>query len=120
MELLLAVLAGVLYATGLYLMLRRRLAQLIVGLGLLSNGSNIIILAAAGATRARPPLILDPPLRPDQFADPFHPSEPAYIRMLLSMLANDKFRALFPDLDVRDLEKRLRHATVLDAYGNEF
>ena len=58
--------------------------------------------------------------RPDEFADPFHPSEPAYIRMLLSMLANDKFRALFPDLDIRDLEKRLRHATVLDAYGNEF
>ena len=32
MELLLAILAGVLYATGLYLMLRRRLAQLIIGL----------------------------------------------------------------------------------------
>ena len=48
MELLLAVVAGVLYATGLYLMLRRRLAQLIIGLGLLSNGSNILILSAAG------------------------------------------------------------------------
>ena len=43
--------------TGLYLMLRRRLAQLIIGLGLLSNGSNILILAAAGVTRAKPPLI---------------------------------------------------------------
>ena len=53
MELLLAILAGVLYATGLYLMLRRRLAQLILGLGLLSNGSNILILAAAGVTRLR-------------------------------------------------------------------
>ena len=48
MELLLAVVAGVLYAAGLYLMLRRRLAQLIIGLGLLSNGSNILIFAAAG------------------------------------------------------------------------
>ena len=38
MEILLAVVAGVLYATGLFLMLRRRLAQLIIGLGLLSNG----------------------------------------------------------------------------------
>ena len=37
MELLLAVVAGVLYATGLYLMLRRRLAQLIIGLGLLAE-----------------------------------------------------------------------------------
>lgn len=70
MELLLAILAGVLYATGLYLMLRRRLAQLIIGLGLLSNGSNILILAAAGVTRAKPPLIEDPPLPSAEFADP--------------------------------------------------
>jgi len=58
--------------------------------------------------------------RPNEFADPFHPSEPAYIRMLLSMLADDKFRALFPNLDARELEERLKHATVLEAYGNEF
>ena len=70
MELVLAMLAGVLYATGLYLMLRRRLAQLIIGLGLLSNGTNILILAAAGVTRAKPPIIEDVPLRADQFADP--------------------------------------------------
>jgi multicomponent Na+:H+ antiporter subunit C len=69
MELLLAVVAGVLYATGLYLMLRRRLAQLIIGLGLLSNGSNILILSAAGVTRAKPPLIADPQIA-QQFADP--------------------------------------------------
>jgi multicomponent Na+:H+ antiporter subunit C len=56
MELLLAIVAGVLYATGLYLMLRRRLAQLIIGLGLLGNGSNVLIFTAAGLTRARPPL----------------------------------------------------------------
>ena len=57
MELLLAVVAGVLYATGLYLMLRRRLAQLIVGLSLLASGSNILIFTAAGLTRGKPPLI---------------------------------------------------------------
>ena len=69
MELVLAIVAGVLYATGLYLMLRRRLAQLIIGLSLLSNGSNILILSAAGVTRARPPLISEGvPL--DQYADP--------------------------------------------------
>ena len=69
MELLLAVLAGVLYASGLYLMLRRRLAQLIIGLSLLSNGSNILILSAAGVTRSRPPIIA-PGVGADQFADP--------------------------------------------------
>jgi multicomponent Na+:H+ antiporter subunit C len=70
MELLLAIVAGVLYATGLYLMLRRRLAQLIIGLGLLSNGSNILILSAAGVTRARPPLIADPGVPAGPVADP--------------------------------------------------
>jgi multicomponent Na+:H+ antiporter subunit C len=69
MELLLAIVAGVLYAGGLYLMLRRRLAQLIIGLGLLSNGSNILILSAAGVTRAKPPL-LAAGISADQIADP--------------------------------------------------
>jgi multicomponent Na+:H+ antiporter subunit C len=69
MELLLAVVAGVLYAAGLYLMLRRRLAQLIIGLSLLSNGSNILILSAAGVTRTKPPLITEG-LPLEEFADP--------------------------------------------------
>jgi multicomponent Na+:H+ antiporter subunit C len=61
----------VLYTAGIYLMLRRRLAQLIIGLGLLSNGTNVLIFAAGGLTRARPPLVpageqtLTPP-----YADP--------------------------------------------------
>jgi multicomponent Na+:H+ antiporter subunit C len=70
MEVLLAVVAGVLYAAGLYLMLRRRLAQLIIGLSLLSNGSNILILSAAGVTRGKPPLIGDASLTAADFADP--------------------------------------------------
>jgi multicomponent Na+:H+ antiporter subunit C len=57
MEVLLAVASGVLYASGIYLMLRRRLAQLIIGLGLLSNGTNLLIFAAGGLTRARPPVV---------------------------------------------------------------
>jgi multicomponent Na+:H+ antiporter subunit C len=71
MELLLAVASGVLYAAGIYLMLRRRLAQLIIGLGLLSNGTNLLIFTAGGLTRGRPPVIpegavaLEPP-----YADP--------------------------------------------------
>lgn len=59
MEVLLALACGVLYAAGIYLMLRRRLAQLIIGLGLLSNGTNLLIFTAGGLTRARPPVIPD-------------------------------------------------------------
>jgi multicomponent Na+:H+ antiporter subunit C len=69
MELLLAIVSGVLYASGLYLMLRRRLAQLIIGLSLLSNGSNILILSAAGVTRGKPPLVSDGILL-EPYADP--------------------------------------------------
>ena len=57
MELLLALAAGVLYAAGIYLMLRRRLAQLIIGLGLLSNGTNLLIFTAGGLTRGHPPVV---------------------------------------------------------------
>jgi multicomponent Na+:H+ antiporter subunit C len=70
MELLLAVVAGTLYATGLYLMLRRRLAQLIIGLSLLANGSNVLIFTAAGLTRAEPPLIAGGTAPASAFADP--------------------------------------------------
>ena len=57
MEVLLALASGVLYTAGIYLMLRRRLAQLIIGLGLLSNGTNLLIFIAGGLTRSQPPLV---------------------------------------------------------------
>lgn len=59
MEVLFALVSGVLYATGFYLMLRRRLAQLIIGLGLVGNGTNLLIFAAGGLTRDRPPVVPD-------------------------------------------------------------
>jgi multicomponent Na+:H+ antiporter subunit C len=59
MEVALALASGVLYAAGIYLMLRRRLAQLIIGIGLLSNGTNLLIFTAGGLTRARPPVVSD-------------------------------------------------------------
>ena len=68
MEILLAVASGVLYMAGIYLMLRRRLAQLIIGLGLLSNGTNILIFAAGGLTRSHPPVV---PQGVSQLATPY-------------------------------------------------
>ncbi len=68
MEVLLAVASGVLYASGIYLVLRRRLAQLIIGLGLLSNGTNLLIFTAGGLTRARPPVL---PVEADRLVAPY-------------------------------------------------
>ena len=71
MEGLLALASGVLYAAGIYMMLRRRLAQLIIGLGLLSNGTNLLIFTAGGLTRARPPVLPHgAPVLVEPYADP--------------------------------------------------
>ena len=57
MELLLAVVVGTLYAGGIYLLLKRRLAQIIVGLSLLANASNLLIFTSAGLMRGRAPIL---------------------------------------------------------------
>lgn len=57
MATLLAILIGCLYAAGVYLMLRRSLFKLILGLVLLSHGANLLIFTAGGLTRAQPPII---------------------------------------------------------------
>lgn len=56
----------------------------------------------------------------DEFADPFHPSEPAQLRMLLTMLRAPAIQALFPNLDPVLLEGRLKQATSFEVYRNEF
>jgi multicomponent Na+:H+ antiporter subunit C len=68
---LLSIVVGGLFATGLYLMLRRSIVKLIFGLVLLAHGANLLIFTAAGLVRARPPLIPEGELVPGtEFADP--------------------------------------------------
>ncbi len=57
MATVLAIVIGCLYAAGIYMMLRRSLFKLILGLVLLSHGANLLIFTAAGLTRAQPPII---------------------------------------------------------------
>lgn len=57
MTVVLSFVVGGLYAVGLYLMLRRNLAKLIIGLALLTNAANLLIFTVGGLTRARPPLV---------------------------------------------------------------
>jgi multicomponent Na+:H+ antiporter subunit C len=71
MHALLAILIGGLFAAAIYLMLRRSLAKLIIGLSLLTSATNLLILTVGGLTRARPPLVPVGATRPDgPFADP--------------------------------------------------
>ena len=57
MEILLALVIGALYAAGFYMILRRSLVKLLIGIGLLGNGANLLIFTAAGLVRGRPPIV---------------------------------------------------------------
>lgn len=59
MELLLTILVGVLYSAGIYLLLRRSLVKLIIGLILLGNGANMLIFLLGRIVKGRPPVIDD-------------------------------------------------------------
>jgi multicomponent Na+:H+ antiporter subunit C len=70
-EPILAIVVGGLYSAGFYLMLRRSIVKLIIGLALLSNAANLLIFTAGGLTRARAPLVPEGDLQSLQsFADP--------------------------------------------------
>lgn len=51
-----ALTAGVLFATGTYLLLQRLLSRIIVGLGLIAHGANLVLLGSGG-TPDRAPII---------------------------------------------------------------
>jgi multicomponent Na+:H+ antiporter subunit C len=71
MATLLAVVVGCLYAAGIYMMLRRSLFKLILGLVLLSHGANLLIFTVGGLTRARPPIAVAGAAAPEApHADP--------------------------------------------------
>lgn len=71
MTLILALVIGVLYAAGLYMMMRRHVVKLVIGLALLSQAANLLIFTAAGLRSGASPLIppgADAPV--DPIADP--------------------------------------------------
>lgn len=59
MEWMMAMAIGTLFGTGLYLCLRRRSFQLILGLALIGHGTNLFILNMGRITKGAPPIIRD-------------------------------------------------------------
>jgi multicomponent Na+:H+ antiporter subunit C len=57
MGFLLAIVVGCLYAAGVYLVLRRSIIKLILGIALLSNAANLLIFTSGGLVRGRPPVV---------------------------------------------------------------
>lgn len=65
MSLALVVLIGVLFASGTYLMLQRSLTRIILGVGMLANGVNVLILGISSRSGEAP--IIG---REGEFSDP--------------------------------------------------
>ncbi|MDJ0842025.1 MAG: NADH-quinone oxidoreductase subunit K [Acidobacteriota bacterium] len=57
MEAFWAVITGLLFSAGIFLMLRRHLAKLILGLILLSNAANLVIFSSGGLVKGHPSII---------------------------------------------------------------
>ncbi len=57
MEILISLLIGVLFAGGIYCLLRRSIVKLVIGLLLLSQGANLLVFGSGGLTKDGPPLI---------------------------------------------------------------
>jgi len=70
-EIVLAFVVGALYAAGLYLLMRRSIVKLIIGLGLLGHAANLLIFTVGRLVRGRPPLVATGATQPvAPFADP--------------------------------------------------
>lgn len=71
MEVIFAFVIGGLYAAGSYLMMRRSMVKLIIGLVLLGHATNLLIFTMGGLVRGRPPIIAgDENALAAPFADP--------------------------------------------------
>jgi hypothetical protein len=58
--------------------------------------------------------------RAEEFVDPFHPSEAAYVRMLLTMLGDARFQELVPAVRASALRDRLRAGSLIEVFRNDF
>lgn len=71
MDIVLAITVGGLYAAGIYMMLRRSVVKLLIGLCLLSHAANLLIFTAGGLVRSRVPVVPDGETQPlTNVADP--------------------------------------------------
>ncbi len=57
MEHLMAYIIGILFGAAVYMMLRRSIVKLVIGLMILTNAANLLIFTVSGMTRGAPPLI---------------------------------------------------------------
>jgi multicomponent Na+:H+ antiporter subunit C len=70
MEIVLAILVGVLYTTGVYMVLRRSILKFIIGLIFLSNATNLLVFISSGIVAGEPAFVGDGTGNTDALSDP--------------------------------------------------
>ena len=70
MEYVIAIAIGILFGSGIWLLLRPRSFQVIMGLLLMSYAVNLFIFLMGGMSVDKPPLTLSPQIDPADHADP--------------------------------------------------
>lgn len=70
MEILLAILVGVLYTAGVYMLLRRSILKFIIGIIFLSNATNLLVFLSAGIVPGNPAFLKSEGNEISTFADP--------------------------------------------------
>ena len=71
MEVLFIILIGVLYGAGVFMLLRRSMVKLLIGIMLLGTGANLLIFLLGRITKGKPPVIDDVSrIFTDIYADP--------------------------------------------------
>ena len=70
METLFAILAGLFFASAVYLMLSRQIVRILLGVALLGNAVNLLLFTAGRITREMPPVIASGDVLPASAANP--------------------------------------------------
>lgn len=59
MEIIICILAGILFTTGVYNILQKQLLRIIIGTGLISHGAHLFILTMGELKRGQPPILTE-------------------------------------------------------------
>lgn len=64
METLLAILVGILYTAGVYMLLRRSILKFIIGIMFMSNATNLLVFLSAGIVAGKPAFLKEGEMQP--------------------------------------------------------
>ena len=59
MEFIICILAGILFAAGIYNILQKQMLRIIIGTGLISHGAHLFILTMGKLKRGKPPILTE-------------------------------------------------------------